>query len=269
MSLTTPAFWKPSTPLASCAPLSWQLIACVPHGYLLFLLSAHRGLSTGIFLGSSLLLCIFTPYTGSCLLWLQASVSSLIMLLGSQGTLATSSGHLSTGARLLGHVRFHPYGQPHFSHPISASVLVSQSCQTLCDPLDYSSWLPCPWNSPGKNTGVGCHSLLQGIFPTQELILQCRQILYHVSHQRSLVSTHAFAIFPSSQIRKLRVIIVSSLMYQFWNVPWLQFFPIHSWAQNHPDPALIPGFLPRSPRFHLPPTLNSETGLTFTKQHIY
>ena len=25
----------------------------------------------------------------------------------------------------------------------------------------------CPWNSPGKNTGVGCHTLLQGIFPTQ------------------------------------------------------------------------------------------------------
>ena len=27
--------------------------------------------------------------------------------------------------------------------------------------------LLCPWNSPGKNTGVGCHFLLQGIFPTQ------------------------------------------------------------------------------------------------------
>ena len=27
--------------------------------------------------------------------------------------------------------------------------------------------LLCPWNSPGKNTGVGCHSVLQGIFPTQ------------------------------------------------------------------------------------------------------
>ena len=26
---------------------------------------------------------------------------------------------------------------------------------------------PCPWNSPGKNTVVGCHFLLQGIFPTQ------------------------------------------------------------------------------------------------------
>ena len=30
-------------------------------------------------------------------------------------------------------------------------------------------WLLCPWNSPGKNTGVGCHSLLQGIFQTQAL----------------------------------------------------------------------------------------------------
>ena len=29
--------------------------------------------------------------------------------------------------------------------------------------------LPCPWNSPGKNTGVSCHFLLQGIFPTQGL----------------------------------------------------------------------------------------------------
>ena len=31
----------------------------------------------------------------------------------------------------------------------------------------YSTGLFCPWGSPGKNTGVGCHALLQGIFPTQ------------------------------------------------------------------------------------------------------
>ena len=40
----------------------------------------------------------------------------------------------------------------------------------------------CPWDSPGKHTGVGCHALLQGIFPTQGLnpgLLHCRQILYH------------------------------------------------------------------------------------------
>ena len=47
----------------------------------------------------------------------------------------------------------------------------------------------CPWSSPGKNIGVGCHSLLQAIFPTQELNLglpHYRQILYHLSHQGSL-----------------------------------------------------------------------------------
>ena len=43
-------------------------------------------------------------------------------------------------------------------------------------------------DSPGKNTGVNYHSLLQGIFPTQESnpgLLHCRQIPYHLSHQGS------------------------------------------------------------------------------------
>ena len=49
-----------------------------------------------------------------------------------------------------------------------------------------------PWDFPGKNTGVGCHFLLQRIFPTQGLnpsLLHCRQTLYHLSHQGSLVIT--------------------------------------------------------------------------------
>jgi len=44
------------------------------------------------------------------------------------------------------------------------------------------------WNSPGKNAGVGSHSLLQGIFPTQGLnqgLLHYRQILYRLGHQGS------------------------------------------------------------------------------------
>ena len=47
----------------------------------------------------------------------------------------------------------------------------------------YPSRLLCSWDSPGKNTGVGCHSLLQGIFLAQGLNLglwHCRQILYCV-----------------------------------------------------------------------------------------
>ena len=45
-----------------------------------------------------------------------------------------------------------------------------------------------PWDFPGKNTRVSCHSLLQGIFLTHgsnPSLLHCRQILYHLSHQGS------------------------------------------------------------------------------------
>ena len=56
-----------------------------------------------------------------------------------------------------------------------------QSCLTLCDPMDSSGH----GIFPGKNTGVGCHALLQRIFPTQGLnphllqLLHWRRILYH------------------------------------------------------------------------------------------
>ena len=62
---------------------------------------------------------------------------------------------------------------------------ITQSCLTLCDPMDCSI---CPWNSPGKNTGVGCHFLLQGIFPTWGSNLglpHYKQILFHLRHQES------------------------------------------------------------------------------------
>ena len=42
--------------------------------------------------------------------------------------------------------------------------------------------LLCPWDSLGKSTRLGCHALLQGIFPTQGSnlgLLHCQQILYH------------------------------------------------------------------------------------------
>ena len=60
-------------------------------------------------------------------------------------------------------------------------------------PWTVATRLLCPWNSPGKNTGVGCcHFFLQGIFLTQRsnldllCLLHCRGILYHWSHQGSL-----------------------------------------------------------------------------------
>ena len=51
-----------------------------------------------------------------------------------------------------------------------------------------SATLLCQWDSPGKNTGVGCHFPLQVIFPTQESnpgLLHCRQILYQLSYKES------------------------------------------------------------------------------------
>ena len=55
---------------------------------------------------------------------------------------------------------------------------VAQSCLTLCDPMDCSP--------PGSSIhGVGCHFLLQEIFPTPGLnpgVPHCRQMLYHLSH---------------------------------------------------------------------------------------
>ena len=67
--------------------------------------------------------------------------------------------------------------------------LVAQSCPTLGNPVDYSQACSSVYgDSPGKNSGVGCHDLHQGIFPIQGSnpgLPNCRQIFYHLSHQGS------------------------------------------------------------------------------------
>ena len=58
----------------------------------------------------------------------------------------------------------------------------------LCDPINCSPQLVCPWDSPGKNTGVGCYFRLQGIFPTQgsnPRLLQWQADSLPLSHQGS------------------------------------------------------------------------------------
>ena len=46
---------------------------------------------------------------------------------------------------------------------------ITKSCPTLCHRMDCSPWLLSTWYSPGKNTGVGCHALLQEVFLIQGL----------------------------------------------------------------------------------------------------
>ena len=53
--------------------------------------------------------------------------------------------------------------------------------------------LLCPWDFPGKDTGVGCHFLLQGIFTTYGLnlgLLHCRQSLYWLSYKGNCKRTY-------------------------------------------------------------------------------
>ena len=80
----------------------------------------------------------------------------------------------------------------HLAPSMGAVCFITQSHLTLLQPSGLQpARLPCPWDFPGKNTGVGCHFLLQGIFLTQGwnphllCLLHCRRILYPLSHQGS------------------------------------------------------------------------------------
>ena len=74
---------------------------------------------------------------------------------------------------------------------MKVEVLVTQPYLILWDPMDCSL---CPWNSPSKNTGVGCHSLLQGSSqPRNQTFILCvscigKQILYHYTSREACFS---------------------------------------------------------------------------------
>ena len=84
----------------------------------------------------------------------------------------------------------------------SKSVLVTQSCPS-------SLWPHGLWParlSLVKNTGLGSHSLLQGIFLTQELnpgLPLFRQNLYHLSHQGSLIYSKGIPRTPKDRLYEL------------------------------------------------------------------
>ena len=89
-------------------------------------------------------------------------------------------------------------------HTIFSSCACAESLSRvrLCDPKDCSPpGFSVHGDSPGKNTGVSSHALLQGIFPTQGSnpgLLHGRWILYHLSHQGSL-RTLEWVAYPFSR----------------------------------------------------------------------
>ena len=71
------------------------------------------------------------------------------------------------------------------NNALQACSVASGMSNSLWPPGLWPTRLLCPWDSPGKNTGVGCHALLQGIFSAQGAnlhVLHCRWILYPMSY---------------------------------------------------------------------------------------
>ena len=86
-----------------------------------------------------------------------------------------------------------------------------------------------PWtrNSPGQNPGVGSHSLLQGIFPTQGSnpgLPHCRQILYQLSHKRSprILEwvAYPFSSRSSRNRNRTRVSCIAGGFFTNWATRW-------------------------------------------------
>ena len=81
-----------------------------------------------------------------------------------------------------------------------------------------------PWDFPGKNTGVGCHFLLQGNFLTQGWnpgLLHCRQTLYHLSHEGSLDSILKNRdITLPTKVRLVKAMVFPVVMYvcKSWSI---------------------------------------------------
>ena len=147
-----------------------------------------------------------------------------------------------------------------------------QSCLTLCDPMNCD--LPgssVHGDSPGKNTGVDCHSLLQGIFPVQgsnprfPRLLHWRQILYCWATREALVNCY----FPSFSLARFFLHDDSCLIFTLllqttkpllkaalsvYLQPWVElhsctdscFWYISIWKSSHPpsDPIVNSSYSP-------------------------
>ena len=100
--------------------------------------------------------------------------------------------------------------------------LAIQSCSTFCNPTDCS--LPgssVHGDSPCKNTGVGCHALLQGNFPTQGSnpgLSHCGRILYHLSHQGGILDwvAYPFSRGTSQPRNQTRVSCIAGRFFTSW-----------------------------------------------------
>ena len=107
----------------------------------------------------------------------------------------------------------------------------------------------CPWDSPGKNTEVGCHFLLQGIFLTQGSnpsllhLLHCRQILYHCATWEAwagyILYIYIYIIYKHLWASQPSLILPPSLAFFFFNLLNTYFGPRSLLKPSHSLYCLI------------------------------
>ena len=87
-----------------------------------------------------------------------------------------------------------------------------------CNPMDCSPSGSCPWDSPGKNTRVGCHFLLQGIFLIQGLSLLLLHLLHW--HEDSLPLSHLGS--PGFTVQALNFVEIhkARMECRSWELSW-------------------------------------------------
>ena len=126
--------------------------------------------------------------------------------------------------------------------PVGCSIHAKlfQLCLTLCDPMDYSPLGSCPWDYPGKNTGVSCHFPLQGTFLTQGLNPHLLRLLHWwagslplVPPGKPFISNYCFLTCTqvSQEAGRVALIPTSLRIFQFVVIHTVKSFSIVSEAE--------------------------------------
>ena len=134
--------------------------------------------------------------------------------------------------------------------------LLMHSCLVLADSLRscglYPARLPCPWDSPGKNTAVSCHALLQGTFPTQGSDLHLLCFLHRQVSSLPLVPPRQSLSIDSGSETESEVAQSCRLLATPWTIgyqaPFMGFSRQGYWSGllfpspgDLPDPGIEPG----------------------------
>ena len=144
----------------------------------------------------SVCVCVYIYCVHMCVIYRQSSIL-----------------HICTQSQSTPHTHIFVYMCVYVCMCVHTKLL--HSCLTLQPYGLQPMRLFCPWDSPGKNTGVGCHALLQGIFPTQAsnpcflCLLHCKWVLYSQCHLGSLyIHAHIYFFHVS-------IYFGSKLIFQF------------------------------------------------------